>query len=100
MRILIAVLVAIGSAGALRPPAAQAPAVRPDALRFAVIGDNGTGDRYEYETEFLIAAGRAGFRITSVRVPTTYGAPSHFRSWADSMRVVRAIWKNRSRGVN
>lgn len=58
------------------------------------------GDRYEYETEFLIAAGRAGFRITSVRVPTTYGAPSHFRSWADSMRVVRAIWKNRSRGVN
>jgi hypothetical protein len=59
-----------------------------------------SGDRYEYETEFLIAAARAGFRITSVSVPTTYGAPSHFRSWGDSVRVVRAIWRERSRGLN
>jgi glycosyltransferase involved in cell wall biosynthesis len=52
-----------------------------------------TGDRYEYETEFLISALRAGYRIASVGVPTTYGAPSHFRAWGDSMRVVRAIWR-------
>lgn len=58
------------------------------------------GDRYEYETEFLIAAGRAGFRITSVTVPTTYGPQSHFRSWGDSLRVVRTIWRERSRGVS
>ena len=55
-----------------------------------------TGDRYEYETEFLIEAVRAGFRIASVGVPTTYGAPSHFRAWDDSVRVVRAIWRHRA----
>jgi glycosyltransferase involved in cell wall biosynthesis len=59
-----------------------------------------TGDRYEYETEFLIAAVRAGYRITSVGVPTRYGAPSHFRAWGDSMRVMRAIWRQRTRVVS
>lgn len=54
------------------------------------------GDRYEYETEFLIAAARAGYRIASVDVPTVYGVPSHFRAWGDSMRVVRAIWRYRA----
>ncbi|MEP7065140.1 MAG: glycosyltransferase family 2 protein [Gemmatimonadota bacterium] len=58
------------------------------------------GDRYEYETELLIGALRAGYRITSVGVPTTYGAPSHFRAWGDSMRVVRAIWRQRARMVS
>jgi glycosyltransferase involved in cell wall biosynthesis len=53
------------------------------------------GDRYEYETEFLIAAAHAGFRITAVPVATRYGAPSHFRGVRDSARVVRAIWKLR-----
>ncbi|MDQ2930813.1 MAG: glycosyltransferase family 2 protein [Gemmatimonadota bacterium] len=57
-----------------------------------------TGDRYEYETELLIDAVRRGFRIASVEVPTTYGAPSHFRAWDDSLRVVRTIWRHRSRG--
>ncbi|MBK5188665.1 MAG: hypothetical protein JJD97_10510 [Gemmatimonadaceae bacterium] len=55
-----------------------------------------TGDRYEYETEFLIEVARAGYRIASVAVPTMYGAPSHFRAWDDSMRVVRAIWRHRA----
>jgi hypothetical protein len=55
-----------------------------------------SGDRYEYETEFLIAAARAGYRITSVDVPTVYGVPSHFRAWGDSMRVVRALWRYRA----
>ena len=57
-----------------------------------------TGDRYEYETEFLIAAGRAGFRIAAVPVRTSYGAPSHFRAVRDSARVVRAIWRERAGG--
>ena len=56
-----------------------------------------SGDRYEYETEFLIGAARAGYRIASVGVPTVYGAPSHFRTWNDSMRVVRTIWRHRAR---
>jgi len=53
------------------------------------------GDRYEFETEFLIAAGRAGFRIAAVPIATAYGARSHFRGVRDSARVVRAIWRQR-----
>lgn len=53
------------------------------------------GDRYEYETDFLIRAGRAGFRIQPVPIATVYGAPSHFRAFRDSTRVVRTIWRHR-----
>jgi hypothetical protein len=52
------------------------------------------GDRYEYETDFLIRAARAGLRITCVPIPTIYGAPSHFRKWHDTMRVARTICRN------
>jgi glycosyltransferase involved in cell wall biosynthesis len=54
------------------------------------------GDRYEYETDFLIQAGRAGFRIQAVPIATVYGAPSHFRAFRDSTRVVRTIWRHRA----
>lgn len=57
----------------------------------------GGGDRYEYETEFLIRTARAGFRIVSVPIPTIYGSESHFRAIADSMRVIRSIWHHRKR---
>jgi glycosyltransferase involved in cell wall biosynthesis len=50
-----------------------------------------TGDRYEYETDFLIQAARAGLRIATVPVPTIYGAPSHFRQLEDTVRVARTI---------
>jgi glycosyltransferase involved in cell wall biosynthesis len=65
------------------------------AIRREVLADvSAGGDRYEYETEFLIAAIRAGYRIGSVGVPTMYGAPSHFRAWGDSILVVRTIWRH------
>lgn len=54
-----------------------------------------SGDRYEYETDFLIRALRAGYRVVGVPVPTVYGAPSSFRRVRDSARVVRAIWRHR-----
>jgi hypothetical protein len=54
------------------------------------------GDRYEYETDLLIRALRAGFRVAAVPVPTVYGAPSHFRGVGDSVRVVRTIWHHRA----
>ena len=54
-----------------------------------------TGDRYEFETDFLIRAGREGFRIASVPIATIYGAPSHFREISDAVRVVRTIWRHR-----
>jgi glycosyltransferase involved in cell wall biosynthesis len=58
-----------------------------------------TGDRYEFETELLIAAGVAGFRIAAVPIATRYGAPSHFRAFRDSARVVRAMWRQRAAGA-
>jgi glycosyltransferase involved in cell wall biosynthesis len=53
------------------------------------------GDRYEYETDFLIQAGRHGFRIVTVPIPTVYGPPSHFRHIRDSVRIVRTLWRYR-----
>ncbi|HUF26277.1 MAG TPA: glycosyltransferase family 2 protein [Gemmatimonadaceae bacterium] len=54
------------------------------------------GDRYEFETDLLIRSRRAGFRIASVRVPTIYGGPSHFRTLHDAARVVRTLWRHRA----
>ena len=52
------------------------------------------GDRYEFETDFLIRAARAGFRIAAVPVPTIYGPPSHFRELRDGLRVVATFWRH------
>jgi glycosyltransferase involved in cell wall biosynthesis len=52
------------------------------------------GDRYEYETDVLIQAARAGLRIAWVRIPTIYGAPSHFRPVRDSARIVRTMLRH------
>ena len=49
------------------------------------------GDRYEYETAFLLDALRAGFRVSSVAIPTIYGAPSHFRHWSDTLLLARVF---------
>ena len=57
------------------------------------------GERYEFETDFLIQAGRAGYRIASVPIPTIYGTPSHFRVVRDSVRVVQTIWRGRCRAA-
>lgn len=53
------------------------------------------GDGYEFETDFLFRAARAGCRIASVPVPTRYGAHSHFRPIADGVSVVRTFWAHR-----
>jgi glycosyltransferase involved in cell wall biosynthesis len=66
-------------------------AIRTDVLRSVAPH----GDRYEYETDFLILAARAGYRISGVVVPTIYGAPSHFRPVQDAARVVATIWRHR-----
>jgi glycosyltransferase involved in cell wall biosynthesis len=62
------------------------------AFRLARIAQlSPTGDRYEYETDLLIQAARAGLRIAWVNVPTIYGAPSHFRPIRDSARIVGTV---------
>ncbi len=51
------------------------------------------GDRFDFETDLLVRAARAGFRIAEVTVPTVYeqGRPSHFRNVRDTMYVLRAM---------
>ena len=85
---------AVGAIVGVDVPDAQSGyrAMRRDVLERV----HATGDRYEYETEFLIEAARAGYRIATVDVPTRYGAASHFRAWDDSVLVVRAIWRHRA----
>jgi len=53
------------------------------------------GDRYEFETEFLILAARCGYRIDYVPVPTWYPATvrSQFRTIRDSARIVGTLWR-------
>jgi len=63
------------------------------------------GDRYEFETDFIIRAARSGFRIAAVPVPTIYvpaaeGGRSHFRECRDAARVVATIFRHRLRPVS
>jgi hypothetical protein len=53
------------------------------------------GDRYEFETEFLIIAAQRGYRLAFVPIPTSYPAiiPSQFRSVRDSARIVGTLWR-------
>ncbi|HJU68177.1 MAG TPA: glycosyltransferase family 2 protein [Gemmatimonadaceae bacterium] len=60
----------------------------------------GRGDRYEFETDFLIRAMRAGFRVRNATIPTVYGSVSHFRGMRDSVRIVRTIWAHRRATVD
>ena len=66
------------------------------AIRPRVLADiQPSGDRYEFETEFLILAARRGYTLSFVNIPTTYGTavPSQFRPIRDSARIVRTLWK-------
>jgi glycosyltransferase involved in cell wall biosynthesis len=54
------------------------------------------GDRYEYETDFIIRAAHAGFTITNVPISTIYGPQSYFREFRDAMRVIGVLWAHRA----
>jgi glycosyltransferase involved in cell wall biosynthesis len=61
-------------------------AVRPESRRF------------EYESEFLIGAARAGFRIGQAPIPTLYNAPgSHIHPVRDTVRFIRLVWRHMGR---
>ncbi|MBI4364941.1 MAG: glycosyltransferase family 2 protein [Candidatus Latescibacteria bacterium] len=54
--------------------------------------------RFEYESEFLIAAARQDFRITAIPVPTLYNAPrSHIHPIADTIRFIRLLFRHWAR---
>lgn len=67
------------------------------AIRREVIDEvRAEGDRYEFETDFIIRAAHAGFTITNVPISTIYGPPSYFREFHDAMRVIGVLWAHRS----
>jgi glycosyltransferase involved in cell wall biosynthesis len=52
------------------------------------------GDRYEYETNMLMSANRAGIEIREVPIQTVYlegNRSSHFRFLTDSMRIYAVV---------
>ena len=58
-------------------------AVRPESRRF------------DYESEFLIGAARAGFRIGKAPIPTLYNAPgSHIHPLRDTVRFIRLVLRH------
>ena len=70
------------------------------AMRASVVRTiDARGDRYEYETDFLLRAARAGFRIAAVPIPTIYGPPSHFREMRDGLRVIATFCRHACAGA-
>lgn len=62
------------------------------AIRREVLDEiHAIGDRYEYETDFIIRAAHAGFTITNVPISTIYGPPSYFREFRDALLVIRVL---------
>lgn len=67
MRRLIAFLLLLAAATAWLPAAQEVPLLREaDSLKLAVIGDNGTGDRPQYDVGAQMAAARATFPFEMV----------------------------------
>jgi glycosyltransferase involved in cell wall biosynthesis len=51
--------------------------------------------RFDYESEFLVAAARAGFRVGAAPIPTLYNAPgSHIHPFRDTIRFVRFVLRH------
>jgi glycosyltransferase involved in cell wall biosynthesis len=57
------------------------------------------GDRYEFETDFIILAGRAGFTFAAVPIPTIYDSPtpSNFRPLHSSFQIAKVLWRHKAR---
>lgn len=50
---------------------------------------------FDYESEFLVSAARAGFRIGATPIPTLYNAPgSHIRPFRDTIRFIRFVLRH------
>lgn len=51
--------------------------------------------RFDYESEFLVAAARAGFTIGAAPIPTLYNAPgSHIHPFRDTIRFIRFVLRH------
>ncbi len=66
------------------------------ALRLAVVGALPlVRGGFDYESEMLLKAGRAGAKIAHVAVPTIYaGEKSKINAWADTYRFFRVVFSD------
>lgn len=82
----------IVSGGAVRDSQSGYRAIRREVLNEI----HAEGDRYEFETDFIIRASQAGFTMANVPISTIYGPESYFREFHDAMRVIGVLWAHRS----
>ncbi len=56
------------------------------------------GTRYEFETDFIILAGNAGYTFGSVPIPVIYDSPtpSNFRPLHSSFQIAKVLWRHKS----
>ncbi|MGH7042302.1 MAG: glycosyltransferase family 2 protein [Acetobacteraceae bacterium] len=82
---------------AARQPVADSQSgfrVYPAELAAVLVGGAGRSERFAFESEAVIEAGRRGFGIVAVPIRAIYGPavrPSHFRPLADIARIVRMV---------
>ncbi len=80
------------SGGKVRDSQSGYRAMKAEVLRKVVA----VGDRYEFETDFIIRAARAGFTTVNVPISTIYGSPSYFREFRDAWLVIKVLWRHRA----
>jgi Glycosyltransferases involved in cell wall biogenesis len=80
------------SGGKVRDSQSGYRAIKAEVLRKV----DAVGDRYEFETDFIIRAARAGFTTVNVPISTIYGAPSYFREFRDAWLVIKVLWRHRA----
>lgn len=56
------------------------------------------GTRFEFETDFIILAGNAGYTFGSVPIPVIYDSPtpSNFRPLHSSFQIAKVLWRHKS----
>lgn len=80
------------SGGKVRDSQSGYRAMKAEVLRKV----DAVGDRYEFETDFIIRAARAGFTMVNVPISTIYGSPSYFREFRDAWLVITVLWRHRA----
>jgi glycosyltransferase involved in cell wall biosynthesis len=80
------------SGGKVRDSQSGYRAIKSEVLRKV----HAVGDRYEFETDFIIRAARAGFTTVNVPISTIYGSPSYFREFRDAWLVIKVLWRHRA----
>jgi glycosyltransferase involved in cell wall biosynthesis len=80
------------SGGKVRDSQSGYRAIKAEVLRKV----QAIGDRYEFETDFIIRAARSGFTTVNVPISTIYGSPSYFREFRDAWLVIKVLWRHRA----